>query len=125
MRFIEYGRVNNEVIMADTRTASDEVSFMRLKEYAEKIQVSPHTIYRNPAKFHMFKVGGSWRANKESIEKFSHTNNNVFRLAVVGSKESERCRSSRGVKNTGLISPRLTERELDALLAPSEAAHAK
>ena len=36
VRFIEYGRVNNEVIMADTRTASDEVSFMRLKEYAEK-----------------------------------------------------------------------------------------
>ena len=104
--------------MADLSTDSDEAEFMKLKEYAKQIKVSPHTIYRDPAKYHMFKVGGLWRANKESLEKFAPTNNNVIRLAVVGSKESKRCRSSKGVKNTGLISPRQTERELDALLAP-------
>ncbi|WP_367273571.1 helix-turn-helix domain-containing protein [Pluralibacter sp.] len=86
-------------------------------EFASILKISPSTIYRNPSRFHMFKVGGAWRANEESVEKFSQTPNNVFRLAVVG-KGVTKCRSTNEGKTTGLISRLQTELELDALLAP-------
>jgi hypothetical protein len=92
--------------------------FMTVKEFAAVVKVSASTIYRNPLKYNMFRVGGSWRANKESLESFSHKVNNAIRLAVVGGKESKKCRYSKEVKNTGLISPRQTDRELGDLLAP-------
>ena len=95
----------------------DKEPFMKIPAFAARICVSPSTIYRNPARFHMFKVGGSWRANEESVANFSKTSNNVFRLAVVG-EESMKCRSKKEVKTTGLISQLRTERELDALLEP-------
>ncbi|QYA57397.1 putative helix-turn-helix domain-containing protein [Hafnia phage vB_HpaM_Meifeng] len=90
---------------------------LKLSAVAKRLNVSTHTIYRNPAKFNMFKVGGSWRAREESLASFSSKVNNAIRLGVVG-KESMKCRSSREEKYTGSISPLQTERELDALLAP-------
>lgn len=95
--------------------------FLKVKEYAAIIRVSAGTIYRNPLKFHMFKVGDCWRANSDSLKKFEQqaaNDNNVIRLAVVGGKEKKRCRSTKEVKRTGSMSQRQTERELDALLAP-------
>ena len=95
--------------------------FMTVRELAAVVKISASTIYRNPAKYHMFKVGGCWRANDESLKKFaqqSANDNNVFWLAVVGGKENKKCRSTNGVKRTGSMSPLQTERELDALLAP-------
>lgn len=92
--------------------------FLKLRDFAARINVSPNTIYRDPAKYHMFKVGGSWRANEESVEKFSIKSNNVTRLAVVGVKERKKCRSSKEVKSTGWTSQHQMEKELGALLAP-------
>lgn len=93
-------------------------ALMTIEEYSLKLKVSPHTIYRNPLKYHMFKVGGLWRASNESLEKFSAPNNNVTRLAVVGGKEFKKCRSSKEVKSGGWTSHTQMEKELDALLAP-------
>ncbi|QKJ17516.1 DNA-binding protein [Yersinia kristensenii] len=98
-------------------------SFLKIKEYAALIKVSAGTIYRNPLKFHMFKVGDRWRADADSLSKFKFeqqaaNDNNVIRLAVVGGKEKKKCRSTKEVKRTGSMSQRQTERELDALLAP-------
>ncbi|CNK61240.1 Uncharacterised protein [Yersinia pseudotuberculosis] len=95
--------------------------FLKVKEYAAIIRVSAGTIYRNPLKFHMFKVGDRWRANSDSLKKFEQqaaNDNNVIRLAVVVGKEKKQCRSTKEVKRTGSMSHRQTERELDALLAP-------
>lgn len=94
---------------------------MTVKELAATLQVSATTIYRNPRKYHMFRVGNNWRANSESLKKFAEapgTDNNVFRLGVVGGKERKKCRSTKGVTRTGSISQRQMARELDALLAP-------
>ncbi|MES4614237.1 hypothetical protein V2154_16845 [Ewingella sp. CoE-038-23] len=99
--------------------ASD--SFLKVKEFAAIVRVSASTIYRNPQKYHMFKVGGGWRANEDSLKKFeqqSANDNNVFRLAVVGGKEKVKCRSTKEVKRTGSISQRQMEQELGALLEP-------
>ncbi|CNI59651.1 MULTISPECIES: helix-turn-helix domain-containing protein [Yersinia] len=98
-------------------------TFLKVKEYAAIIRVSAGTIYRNPVKFHMFKVGGRWRADADSLNKFKFeqqaaNDNNVYRLAVVGGKEKKRCRSTKEVKRTGSMSQRQTARELDALLVP-------
>lgn len=90
---------------------------MKVPELAARLQISPSTIYRDPARYNMFKVGGAWRANEESVANFSRTPNNVIRLAVVG-KEYTECRSTKEGKTTGLISRLQTDRELDALLAP-------
>jgi len=95
-------------------------TFMTVKELAAAIRVSASTIYRDPQKYHMFKVGNGWRASAESLKKFEQqpsSGKNVFRLAVVGGKEKRKCRSTREGKRTGSISQRQTERELDALLA--------
>lgn len=101
----------------------DAEAFMKVREYAALIRVSASTIYRDPAKFHMFKVGGCWRANSESMKKFEQqaaNDNNVFRLAVVGGKEKRKCRSTNEETRTGLIYRSQTARELDALLAPKK-----
>lgn len=93
-----------------------EKPYLNVARLAARLNVSKSTIYRDPTKFHMFKVGGQWRANEESLEKFSHRDNNVIRLAVVG-KDFKKCRSTKEVKHTGLMSPCQTDRELDDLLA--------
>jgi len=95
--------------------------FMTVKEYAAAIQVSATTIYRNPEKFHMFKVGGCWRASVDSMKKFEQQpvrNNNAIRLAAVDGKEKKKCRSTNEGTRTGLMYRSQTARELDALLAP-------
>lgn len=67
----------------------------------------------------MFRVGGSWRANKESLKKFEQAqfnDNNVYRLAVVGDGRKT-CRSTKEVKSTGLISQLQAEKEFANRLA--------
>ncbi|WP_237388034.1 hypothetical protein [Xenorhabdus sp. Sc-CR9] len=93
--------------------------FYTVKEYAKKLKISEWSIYRNPLKYHMFRVGCSWRANSESLKKFEQQNskdNNVFRLAVVGGKERTQCRSTKEVRNTGSMYLRQMEKELGDLL---------
>ena len=70
--------------------------FIKIKEYAAILRISAGTIYKNPLKFHMFKVGDRWRANLDSLKKFEQqaaNDNNVIRLAVVGGKEKKKCRN--------------------------------
>ena len=98
-------------------------AFLTVREYAAALRVSASTIYRNPLKFHMFKVGGCWRASTDSMKKFEQqaaNDNNVFRLAVVGGKEKRKCRSTNEETRTGLIYRSQTARELDDLLAPKK-----
>ncbi|SFU85976.1 helix-turn-helix domain-containing protein [Xenorhabdus koppenhoeferi] len=93
--------------------------YYTIKEFAKKLKISANTIYRNPLKYHMFRVGSSWRANDESLKKFEQKDpkdNNVFRLAVVGGKEKTQCRSTKEVKNIGLMYQRQMEKELGDLL---------
>ncbi|MDU7135037.1 MAG: hypothetical protein E6325_27170, partial [Enterobacteriaceae bacterium] len=68
--------------------------FLTVSDLASLLQISPSTIYRDPTRYNMFKVGGAWRANEESVANFSRTPNNVIRLAVVG-KEYTECRSTK------------------------------
>lgn len=99
----------------------DDDSYFTLKEYARKLKLSRHTIYRNPTNFFMFRVGGSWRANRGSLKKFElaqFNDNNIYRLSVVGGRRISKCRSTKEVKNTGLISHLQMEEELDNLLTP-------
>ena len=94
---------------------------MTLKEFAGKLKLSPSTIYKNPPKYYMFKVGGSWRANKESLKKFEQAqfnDNNVYRLAVVGGRRNSKCRSTKEGVRSGLMSHLQVEKELGDLLAP-------
>lgn len=94
-------------------------SLYTIKEYASMIRLSSSTVYRNPAKYYMFRVGSSWRANKESLKKFEQAqfnDNNVYRLAVVGSGRKT-CRSTKEVRNTGLTLQHQAEKELENLLA--------
>ncbi|MDE9570518.1 hypothetical protein [Xenorhabdus bovienii] len=94
--------------------------YYTVRGLAEKLKISANTIYRNPLKYHMFRVGGSWRANEESLKKFEQQDlkdNNVFRLAVVGGKEKAQCRSTKEVTHTGSMYQRQMAKELDDLLA--------
>ena len=94
-------------------------SYYTIPEYAEKLKISPHTIQRNPKKYNMFKVGGSWRASDYSLKLFEQSllsQNNVIRLASGGKKETTECLYTKGEMSTGLISQHQTARELDALL---------
>ncbi|MEQ1964388.1 hypothetical protein ABLB69_14705 [Xenorhabdus khoisanae] len=93
--------------------------YYTVREYAGKLQLSEGTIYRNPLKYYMFRVGGVWRANDESLKKFEQQNikdNNIFRLAVVGGKEESLCRSTKEVVNIGSMYQRQMAKELDDLL---------
>ncbi|MEX5073068.1 helix-turn-helix domain-containing protein [Enterobacter cloacae] len=112
-----YGEITMAALITEAgEDHAEKEPFLDIGKLAKRLSVSKSTIYRNPAKFHMFKVGGQWRANEESLEKFSRRDNNVIRLAVVG-KDVKKCRSTKEVKHTGLISPCQTDRELGALLA--------
>ena len=94
---------------------------LTVKEYAPLIRLSPMTIYRDPAKYHMFRVGKSWRANSDSLKKFEDAqfkNNNVYRLAVISGGRKKKCLSTKEVKRTGSMCPPQMERELEKLLAP-------
>lgn len=96
-------------------------SLMTIKDYAKKLRLSKATIYRDPEKYHMFRVGGSWRASDQSLKKFEEdrlNNNNVYRLAVISGGRKGKCLSTKGVKHTGSMCPPQTERELEKLLAP-------
>lgn len=93
--------------------------YYTVEEYSKLLNLSKGTIYRKPSKYYMFKVGGSWRANKESLKKFEQAqfnDNNVYRLAVVGSGRKA-CRSTKEVRSTGLTLQHQAERELENLLA--------
>lgn len=48
----------------------EDDSLFTVKEYAALLKLSESTVYRNPAKYHMFRVGRSWRASKESLKRF-------------------------------------------------------
>lgn len=48
----------------------EDDSLFTVKEYAVLLKLSESTVYRNPAKYHMFRVGRSWRASKESLKRF-------------------------------------------------------
>lgn len=48
----------------------EDDSLFTVKEYAALLRLSESTIYRNPAKYYMFRVGRSWRASKESLKRF-------------------------------------------------------
>ncbi|NIH23442.1 hypothetical protein HBM99_13945 [Providencia heimbachae] len=94
--------------------------YYTIEEYSKLLNLSKGTIYRKPSKYYMFKVGSSWRANKESLKKFEQAqfnDDNVYRLAVVGSG-SKKCRSTKEVTYTGLMSRLQLEKELEELLAP-------
>lgn len=96
-------------------------SLYTIKEYASMIRLSSSTVYRNPAKYYMFRVGSSWRANKESLKKFEQAqfnDNNVYRLALVGSKRKTKCQYTKEAASIGSMYPPQLARELDALLAP-------
>ena len=69
--------------------------YLKVSAVAERLNVSPHTIYRNPVKFNMFKVGGSWRAREESLESLSSKVNNAIRLGVVGKESKNAYRQKR------------------------------
>ncbi|WP_258307609.1 helix-turn-helix domain-containing protein [Pectobacterium carotovorum] len=91
--------------------------YLTVSDISRILKISPGTIYRNPHRYNMFKVGGVWRANKESLENFSRNVNNAIRLAVVG-KESRKCRSTGEGKRIGLTYQRQMGKELGDLLAP-------
>lgn len=46
---------------------------MTIKDYAKKLRLSEATIYRAPEKYHMFRVGGSWRASDQSLKNLKKT----------------------------------------------------
>ncbi|HHR5809017.1 TPA: hypothetical protein ACS78B_002499, partial [Providencia alcalifaciens] len=94
-------------------------NYYTIHEYAKKLKISSSTIRRNPKKFNMFKVGGSWRANERSLKLFEQSllsQNNIIRLASGGQKETTECLFTKGESSTGLIYQHQTARELDALL---------
>ncbi|MDK7759432.1 hypothetical protein [Providencia rettgeri] len=95
--------------------------YYTVEEYSKLLNLSKGTIYRKPSKYYMFKVGGSWRANKESLKKFEQAqfnDNNIYRLALVGSKRKTKCQYTKEAASIGSMYPPQLARELDALLAP-------
>ena len=95
---------------------------MTIKEYAPLLRLSEVTVYRNPEKYHMFRVGSSWRANGASLKRFEEdqfNHNNVYRLAVVSGRSKGKCQSTKGAKHTGSMYPPQMEGELEKLLAPA------
>ncbi|WP_224717673.1 helix-turn-helix domain-containing protein [Pectobacterium versatile] len=91
--------------------------YLSVSDVSKILKISTGTIYRNPHRYNMFKVGGLWRAKKESLENFSRNVNNAIRLAVVG-KESKKCRSTGEGKRTGLMYQHQMGKELGDLLEP-------
>jgi hypothetical protein len=72
---------------------------MKVPELAARLQISLPR-FTGTLRYNMFKVGGAWRANEESVANFSQATNNVIRLAVVG-KEYTECRSTKEEKLLG------------------------
>lgn len=86
--------------------------FLTIKEYAAILKISVSTIYRNPTRFHMFRVGNSWRANAASLEKFANESAQPHQTSSAAVLTKSGATVGRIVSNLQL------ERELAELLAP-------
>lgn len=91
------------------------------EEVAEALKLSENTIKSNPAKYHMFKVGGVWRATKQDVANYidesRKKHNNVIRLALgKGNNGGKKCRYSRGMMSTISTSGHPAVKELKNLL---------
>ncbi|EJD6046015.1 helix-turn-helix domain-containing protein [Providencia rettgeri] len=73
----------------------EDDSLFTVKEYAALLKLSESTVYRNPAKYHMFRVGSSWRASKESLKRFEQAqfDNNLDSSAVLTHKRQKKLNS--------------------------------
>ncbi|MGX4746103.1 hypothetical protein [Providencia rettgeri] len=70
----------------------EDDSLFTVKEYAVLLKLSESTVYRNPAKYHMFRVGNCWRASKESLKRFEQAqfDNNLDSSAVLTHKRQKK-----------------------------------
>lgn len=86
--------------------------FFTIKELASILKISVSTIYRDPIRFHMFRVGNSWRANAASLEKFASESEQPKK------SPSAAVLAKPGIVVRAVVSNVQLERELAELLAP-------
>src|SRR5690625_1688946 len=95
---------------------------LTLKEVAEKMGLSYHTIFMKRHEIG-FRLPGSrvWRVWPSTIEQLSKPRNNLIRLSLRGQENSCQSANIRNPASGGSISHRQAEKELDALLAQGTA----
>jgi hypothetical protein len=92
-----------------------------MRYVAKALKLSEHTVRANPAKYHMYKIGGFWRISESDLQNYidesRKRNNNVIRLALVNdNKEIKKCHYQREMASIISTSARQAANELDALL---------
>ncbi|HHO0143194.1 helix-turn-helix protein [Providencia alcalifaciens] len=93
----------------------EDDSLFTVKEYAALLKLSESTVYRNPAKYHMFRVGRSWRASKESLKRFEQ---DQFHDGVSLSIREKRKKSTLSNGSFNMFMSQIeAERELEQRLA--------
>lgn len=94
----------------------EDDSLFTVKEYAALLKLSESTVYRNPAKYHMFRVGRSWRASKESLKRFEQAqfdNNRDYSAALTHKRQKKAdCKNKYEIRMQSNVA-----KELDRLLS--------
>ncbi|MEQ4693689.1 MULTISPECIES: helix-turn-helix domain-containing protein [Providencia] len=93
----------------------EDDSLFTVKEYAALLKLSESTVYRNPAKYHMFRVGRSWRASKESLKRFEQAQ--FQDDSVLINSEKQHSRHYNFTAKSVFASQSQVEKELNKLLS--------